>query len=207
MKYNDSILIITTIVLALVAGFAGSYLYDQYSSVKDDNALIKEYYETENAVHVSPHSLRKSMAQGKEDYIIVDLRSKQEYETEHIIGAVNIPAYSDPNTSAYGDVDRIVSSFKKLKEENPDKSIVVYCYSIPCMTGRKVGKMLAEHDIYIKHLGIGWNEWRYYWTLWNHELEWNETDVNDYIAKGPLPGKYNKTQDSDVCPIGGSLGC
>jgi len=39
------------------------------------------------------------------------------------------------------------------------------------MTGRKIGKMLAEKEIYVKHPNIGWNEWRYYWNLWNHELD------------------------------------
>ena len=125
--------------------------------------LIKEFYEVENAVYVSPHTLRKKMSKGEtNDYILVDLRSQQEYEKEHIVTAINIPAYKDPNTSAYDEKGRIIGSFKKLIEEDTNKEIVVYCYSMPCMTGRKIGKMLAENDIYVKHLGIGWNEWRYF---------------------------------------------
>ncbi len=172
---------------------------------QSENELIKDFYLTENAVHVSPHSLRGKMDRGINDYILVDLRSAQEYEQEHIIGAVSIPAYSDPNTSAYGDVDRIVSSFAALPK---GKDVIVYCYSIPCMTGRKVGKMLAEHGIYVKHLGIGWNEWRHFWQLWNHEHEWNTTMVEDYISSGKGPGipkaKINK---SAACPISGEFGC
>ena len=49
------------------------------------------------------------------------------------------------------------------------------------MTGRKMGKLLAEHEIFVKHLAIGWNEWRYFWTQWNHEHEWGNTKVEDYV--------------------------
>ena len=185
--------IVTTAALSLVA-----------DKSKDD--LIRDFYETENAVYVSPHGLRKSMDDGKDNFILVDLRSLQEYETEHIIGAVNIPAYKDPNTSAYGDVERITGAFKKLQAENPDKEIIVYCYSMPCMTGRKIGLMLAESGIYAKHLGIGWNEWRYYWTMWNHEGEWESTNVTDYIASGPEPGVPKLKNIGSPCTVG-SFGC
>tara|TARA_Y100000310_G_scaffold342862_1_gene447934 strand:- start:3435 stop:4034 length:600 start_codon:yes stop_codon:yes gene_type:complete len=143
--------------------------------------LIKDYYKTEVAIHVSPHHLRKAMTKGDDSFVLIDLRSAEEYEREHIKSAINIPAYKNPDKSAYDDVERIVNAFSKLPK---DKEIIVYCYSIPCMTGRKIGNMLAEHDIYIKQLGIGWNEWKYYWELWNHEHEWAKTDVNDYIEVG-----------------------
>ncbi|MBI4895147.1 MAG: rhodanese-like domain-containing protein [Candidatus Aenigmarchaeota archaeon] len=174
---------------------------------KTQNELIEDFYLTENAVHVSPHSIRKSMDKGDQNFILVDLRSQEEYEKEHIIGAVNIPAYKDKDTSDYGAVDRIVSSFKELNEKNPRKDIVVYCYSIPCMTGRKIGKMLAEHDIYVKSLGIGWNEWRYFWDSWNHEHEWNQTNVLDYISSGKDPGIPKLNTNSTACKIEGSLSC
>jgi hypothetical protein len=37
----------------------------------------------------------------KNDFILVDVHSAQEYEQEHIIGALNVPVYRDPDTSAY----------------------------------------------------------------------------------------------------------
>ena len=105
-----------------------------------------------------------------------------------MIGAYNVPAYASPEKSAYGDVERIVTSFKELAKM--DKEMIVYCYSGPCMTGRKIGKILAEHEIYVKHLGIGWNEWRYDWTNWNHEHEWAQTKVEDFVSAGPDRGAY-----------------
>ncbi len=203
------------LVLALIVGaFAGgltSYLllFMHDASVQNEltqDDLIKDFYYTETAVHVSPHHIRKGMAKGDDSFILIDLRSQEEYEREHIMGAINIPAYKDPDHSAYGDVERIVNSFSDLPQ---DKDLIVYCYSGPCMTGRKVGKILAENGVYVKHLGIGWNEWRYHWTIWNHEHEWNVTDVMDYVVSGPEPGSFsNSTNNSStVCPIDNEFGC
>lgn len=204
-----------TIIFALIAGLVGGFIgatilrpsttpVPGIAQELTDEERIKDFYLTETAVLVSPHGLRKKMAKGDTSFILVDLRSPEEYEREHIVGAINIPAYKDPNTSAYGDVERIVQSFRDL---GTDKDVIAYCYSIPCMTGRKVGKMLAEHDIYVKELGVGWNEWRHFWTLWNHEHEWDLTNVEDYIATGPEPGQYAGPVNIQPCTIEGEFGC
>lgn len=196
---------ISIIILALTAGAFGGVLstvvLGEY--LRTDASLIRDFYRTENAVHVSPHSLRKKMSESVKDFILVDLRSAQEYEKEHIAGAVNIPAYKDPDHSAYDEVDRIVSAFRALPK---DKHIIVYCYSMPCMTGRKIGLMLTEHGMFVQHLGIGWNEWRHFWTLWNHEGEWKKTRVEDYIVSGKEPGAYKGAPVITPCTEG-QFGC
>ena len=199
----------TTIMVIIVVSILSStvttiFLSPASSSASSTNDLLLGYYLTENAVHISPHSLRGKMDSGATDYVLVDLRSQEEYETEHIIGAISIPAYKNRTTSAYDEVDRIVASFLALP---PDKDVIVYCYSIPCMTGRKIGKMLAERGIFVKQLGIGWNEWRHFWTLWNHEHEWNITTAEEYVVSGPEPGIATKN-NSTACPVaGGGFGC
>ncbi len=148
------------------------------------------------------------MDKGEQRYILVDVRSAEEYETEHIVGALNIPAYKNPNTSISLDTEkeereRIIGSFRELNKQGKD--VIVYCYSMPCMTGRKIGKLLAEHDIYVKHLGVGWNEWRYFWSLWNHDGE-TPTNVKDYVASGKEPGKPIIIDTFSPCRAG-ELGC
>lgn len=197
------------VISALVGGIAGSVIAISLLRFQNPthDQLIKDYYLIENAVHVSPHSLRKKMDKGETNYTLVDLRSSQEYEKEHIITAINIPTYKDPNTSISLDgekeeKERIISQFKALPK---DKDIIVYCYSMPCMTGRKIGKLLAENGIYVKSLNIGWNEWRYFWSLWNHDSE-TPTDVKDYIASGKEPGKAKIKDTFTPCRVG-ELGC
>lgn len=194
---------ITAVIFGILSAMATVQVVSGAATTTEDD-LIREFYATETAVHVSPHHIRKAMTKGEKDFILVDLRSQEEYEREHIVGAISIPAYKDPDTSAYGDVERIVEAFSELPE---DKDIIVYCYSIPCMTGRKVGNMLANHGIYVKHLGIGWNEWRYYWELWNHEHEWGEVDVEDYIRSGKQAGSLDLADSPEVCDINNEFGC
>lgn len=178
-------------------------LRDLQPSSPTSDELIRNFYLTENAVHVSPHGLRRKMDKGDKSFILVDLRSPQEYEKEHIISAISIPAYKDPDTSAYEDVERIVARFRELPK---NKDIIIYCYSIPCMTGRKVGKILSENGIFVKHLGVGWNEWRHFWQLWNHEHEWELTNPEDYIISGPEPGEPEVRELPSPCGEG-DLAC
>lgn len=203
MNQTIKISVLSAIIGAVVGSGATLTLQSlQKPSKPSENELIKEFYLAENAAHISPHSLRRKIDKGDQNYVLVDLRSPQEYEREHIIGAVNIPAYTDPNTPAYEEKDRIVRQFRELIEKNPGKEIITYCYSIPCMTGRKIGKILAENDIYVKTLIIGWNEWRYFWTLWNHEHEWKATKPEDYIWKGKEPGVPAQREAPSPCGEG-----
>ena len=208
MKKKKDIVLSHVLILAVVAGaLAGAlvtFLMLNFQS-HDQDYYINEFYSAETAAHVSPHHIRKGMDKADNSFILVDLRSQEEYEREHIIGAVNVPAYKSPEKSAYGDVDRIVNGFKELELENPGKELIVYCYSIPCMTGSKIGKMLADHDIYVKHLGVGWNEWRYFWTQWNHEHEWEKTNVENYVISGLEPG-VPELRDYSGCSAG-EFGC
>lgn len=201
MNQGLKIIIIAALIGAIVGALTVFGVISYQKPSQED--LIKGFYNVENAVYISPHGLRQKMSKGEiNGYILVDLRSAQEYEKEHIITAVNIPAYKDPDTSAYDEMDRILKEFQKLPK---DKEVIVYCYSAPCMTGRKVGKMLAENGIYVKHLGIGWNEWRYSWNLWNHDGE-TPNKMEDYIAKGKEPGKPKISELLSPCGEG-EFGC
>ena len=173
---------------------------------KTPEEKIKEFYDIETEVMVSPHHLRKHLNDENRDFILVDVRSEEEYLEEHIKSAINIPVYKNKYESDYGAVERLVEEFSKLDKE---KNIVVYCYSGPCMSGRKVGKVLADSEIYVKHLGVGWNEWRYHWNLWNHEHEWAETNVEDYIESG-VASESSPNEEyvgSGGCAVDGILGC
>lgn len=198
---NLPVMLVIVTVIAAIFGSASTLAIQSWKK-PSTKELIKEFYLIENAVYVSPHSIRRDMDKGKQNYVLVDLRSAEEYEKAHVIGAINIPAYKDANTSAYDEVDRIVNAFRALPK---DKDVVVYCYSMPCMTGRKIGKMLVENDIYVKHLGIGWNEWRYYWNLWNHDGE-TASRVEDYIVGGKEPGKAVTRELPSPCGEG-ELSC
>jgi hypothetical protein len=65
-----------------IAGIISSFIIT--NATPSRASLFREFYAVENAVHVSPHSIRKGIQEGKSDFILVDLRSAEEYEKEQI---------------------------------------------------------------------------------------------------------------------------
>jgi len=193
------------LIVAIIGSLIGSFItYSVINFKPNPDRLIKEFYDIENAVNISPHGLRKRMDKGDINYNLVDVRSAEEYEKEHIVGAINIPLYKDSNTSISlekeeNEKERILNSFKDLLKQ--EKEIILYCYSSPCMSGRKVGKLLADNGIYVKTMNIGWNEWKYSWDSWNHDGE-TKVDPKDYVVSGKEPGKPKVKDLKSTCGSG-----
>ena len=157
-------------VFGILGIFVGIYLAKYLP--KSESELRKEFYDTEMSVAVSPATLKKWVDEKNTNYILVDLRSAPEFEKEHFITAVNIPAGSM-------DEVQLVDAFKKL---DLNKEVVVHCYSAYCTLGREVGRELAKNKIYVKELNVGWSELRYHWDIWNPGAK--VTDGEKYIVKG-----------------------
>lgn len=165
-----------------------------------------EYYTVENAVAVSPHDLRMEMDKWLQDTIIVDLRTRGEYQKEHIKWAINIPGI-DGDANAEAQEARIVAEFKKLPQ---DKRIIVHCYTHYCMLAKHVGLMLAKQWIQVHELNIGWNEWRNEWDLWNGEGTSAGIDISRYIEGDvvtPASTTDSGTIDFRPCTADGLAGC
>ena len=207
MKYTEKIIIV---LVSFASGLLAAWVYDVVF-INSPNRLIKDFYITEITAKVSPHGLRLRMDRGDDSFVLVDVRSSEEYSKEHITGAYNVPAYTDKTTLQKTNEERVVNGFEKIAKDNPGKEIIIYCYSGPCLTGKRIGSLLAENGFFAKELSIGWNEWRYYWNLWNLPHEWSVTDVMNYITEGDQRGFFkvnpNDLFKSDGCSVGGSLDC
>ncbi|NUN11534.1 rhodanese-like domain-containing protein [Candidatus Micrarchaeota archaeon] len=143
---------------------------------------FKEYYSVENAVHVSPHDFVEAKKKGDSSTLLVDLRSKGEYEAKHLAGAVNIPATSMTK-------QEVLDAFNSLPK---DKEIIVHCYASSCMLGRQVGKFLSENNFYVKELTVGWAELN--------------RDYSDYLVSGSEAGLIPISEETAVCN-GESFSC
>jgi len=71
------------------------------------------------------------------EVIVVDVRSKYEYQTLRISGAMNIPLNSS----------RFISDMKQLRESNAGKKIVVYCNGKTCMKSYKAASKCKSRGI------------------------------------------------------------
>ena len=114
-----STVIVISLIIGAISGAGVSYYL--LNKEKSQNSLIKNFYETENAVYVSPHSLRVKMSKNDFNFTLVDLRSPEEYAREHIKGAINIPLQ-----------DKNFEKKVAKKVSNKNKKVVVYCANYSC---------------------------------------------------------------------------
>jgi rhodanese-related sulfurtransferase len=174
------------------------------SSVPTEEDKIAAYYANTAATLVSPHNVRERMSSSKNNYVLIDTRAVEDYERGHIVTAINI----DTGTGGEKTTDDVLREFRTVIEENPNKEIIIYCYSASCMNGRKVGNFLANNGVFVKELTIGWNEWRYNWRTWNYDTEWDTYDVDDFWVAGTEPGGVPDSGKSITpCSIEGELSC
>lgn len=190
------------IVIGFILGAAAVYfgVISVGSTEVTAEDKIAAYYANSAATLVSPHNIRERMSHAKSDFVLVDVRASEDYEREHVVTAVNIDTGRD--------LDTVLADFKQVIEENPGKEIIIYCYSAACMNGRKAGNFLADNDVFVKEMTIGWNEWRYGWEMWNYDTEWEEVKVEDFVVSGNEPGVVPDYAISiEPCSIEGELSC
>lgn len=178
-----------SLLLCFISGLAGAATYRHYFEKKPD--IFKYFYDIENTVSLSPATLRGMIDNNDKTYVLVDLRSADEYNIDHIIGAINVPIVGMQE-------DAILSEFKKIP---PDKKIITYCYSAYCMLSRQVGQLLANNGIQAQHLNLGWAEWKYNWTFWNPQ------DTPQTGAKYLEKGNGTKSPVPIKCTTSGQFGC
>lgn len=146
--------------------------------------MMKDFYLTEDAVGVSPVDYIRALKSGNSIGTLIDLRNKEDYDFGHLRSALNIPA-------AQMSRPQLLAAFRNLPK---DKPIITYCYSSYCMLSIKVGKYLAENNLYVKHLNVGAAEL--------------VRDFPDEIAQAGATDPLNLTADTANCPAtGGAFGC
>ena len=175
MKCNKDTIIYTLVIINVLV----TIFLVQKVILPTETDLRNSYYKSEVATLVSPHSLRELIHHGENPYVLVDVREYEDYLRGHIVGSINIV----PG-------DGMVKSFKELQETYKGKEILIYCYTQVCLRGRKVGKELIKNGISVKELGIGYNEWEFFWKEWNYDNEWASINIRDYIRRGKEPGFY-----------------
>jgi len=202
MKLKE--ILITSLIASIFASMITVWVMAFITSTNTQEELIQGFYESEVATNISAHGLRKKIALWETNFVLVDVRSEEEYLEWHIKGAISIPAYTDRDNTQSTSNDRILTAFSEI---SPDKEIITYCYSSYCMTSRKIGKFLAANDVYVKHLTVWWNEWRYHWDLWNYPHEEDRTE--DFIASWEDPWALEASKEADIwaCGISGDFGC
>lgn len=101
---------------------------------------------TEHVKSISKDHLKNMMDSG-ERFTLLDVRSRQDYDKEHIKGAVSLPL---------DDVEK-----KAEQTLKPDDTIITYCDSFICSSSTSGAKMLARKGFKnVRDYKGGLREWK-----------------------------------------------
>ncbi len=114
-----------------------------------------------------------------EDVQLVDIRRKENFQNEHINTSINIPAEIDKtNPSEFSNKKELIEAFQKLDSK---KDIVILGENSNSLVPIHVAGVLAEKQIRVKIMTIGWNEFRNLQTFWLPEQLWGKVNIMDFV--------------------------
>ena len=127
-----------------------------------------KYYETKLAFETDSWDLKVALEAG-ENIMLIDARSREAYQKEHIPGAINIPHRKmSPETT---------------KHLNRTALVVTYCDGIGCNASTKGALNMSQLGFRVKEL-IGGLDW---WKRDGHKTEGSAAN-NPSAACGSEPG-------------------
>lgn len=118
----------------------------------------------------------------KKEFILVDLRSKDEYDKEHIKGAHSLPVYELKNNK----VEYLTIDPATLSKLDKKRHIVAYGPSTSFQYQQQIISYLAKQGYSVSQLAVGWNELRHFQNLWIPEGLWGKIDVNSIIENNDI---------------------
>ena len=136
-----------------------------------------------SGAYFDPLQLKNLIDQQDKSLLIVDLRSKKEFQKSHIKNAVNIPSYQKAE-DVYGsliDFKTIFNQFKKQAENK--KLVVVYSYSFPNVLAQKISAFLINKGLPVKLLTISFQDWQMDFFRWMPEEALKKYNPDQYLAK------------------------
>lgn len=106
-----------------------------------------------------PLLLASKLKKGDKDIIVVDIRSKEDYEKGHIVTAVNLPVFGTGLMSESGNLDeaRIEKAISEITKEG--QIIILYGQNAYSTTPTAIAQLLIDQYPDIKPLAIGFDEW------------------------------------------------
>lgn len=131
------------------------------------------------ASKMDPVVLLGMIKKNSSDYVLIDVRSANEFNQGHIKTAISIPVYGTKFLRADGSIDKKGLKEAFAKSIKNKKQIVLYGQSQYSAYPEVIIKALKLKNAQV--LSVGWNEWMHFKNLWIPESEWNRIDINNYV--------------------------
>ena len=106
--------------------------------------LAQLLFRAKSAAYVSPMTIMGWRAEGRSDFLLVDVRKRQPRPKKQIAGSIWFP---EPEVGA------------RLEELPKDKLIVLYCWETWCSLATSAALVLLEHGYRVKELYGGIGAW------------------------------------------------
>lgn len=143
-------------------------------------STTREGFESQLA-QLDPNQLVQKFDKGDSDFMLIDLRSKEEFDKERIKYAINFPTYSITSGQAKNIEYSVGSLVNELAKKGIKKYIVVYGNFSGSQVTKDVVSNLTARGLPAMELSIGWNEWRHFRNLWLPESQWDSFDASRYL--------------------------
>ena len=121
-----------------------------------------------NSDTITPLTSILIMKKQDKNFLFVDLRSSQEFELEHIKGAVNLPSYQGKTLKEFSilDAKAILKNAGKTVSPNRNKKWILYSLSSGDPFVDEFQEVLRKKGIKVYRLTVGWNDWRNSFNSW-----------------------------------------
>jgi rhodanese-related sulfurtransferase len=105
----------------------------------------REHFRLKLAFETDPWDVKTDLERGRTDFVVIDVRAREDYEARHIAGAVSLPHRTiNAETTAH------------LPK---DKLMVTYCWGPGCNASTKGALRLAALGFRVKELIGGLEYW------------------------------------------------
>lgn len=105
----------------------------------------QQFFARKLQFETDPADVHHDLKNGMDDFILIDVRSAEDYQKSHAEGAINIP------------VARITE--KRMSEFPAGKLMIVYCWGPACNGASKAAAKLGELGIPVKEMIGGIEYW------------------------------------------------
>src|ERR1044072_7527900 len=110
-----------------------------------DAEIAKQHFAMKLELETDPWDGKTDMERGQDGFIVIDTRSREDFEARHIAGAISLPHRSmNEETTAHLPKDKV---------------LITYCWSLGCNASTKGALRLAELGFRVKELIGGLEYW------------------------------------------------
>lgn len=108
-----------------------------------------------------PLLLASKLKKGDNDFLLIDIRSKEDYEKGHIVNAVNLPVFGTVLMSESGTLNKEGIEKALTGIIQGDKIVILYGQNAYSTTPTTIANLLIGQYPNIKPLAIGFDEWAF----------------------------------------------